>query len=99
VTLPKLEARTSSTKWCDAGGDTDEDEDVRHAVQDHIDIDAERCHGFGGGHEDDRRHAREYSVLAIDTRSPLSWILRERGGQGGPHCAPAPPSTCTPTEA
>ncbi|KAJ7689652.1 hypothetical protein B0H14DRAFT_3906603 [Mycena olivaceomarginata] len=79
VTLPKLEART------DAGGDIDEDEDVRHGVQDHIDIDAERCRGFGGGHEDGRRHAGEYSVLTIDTRSPLSWILRERGGQGGPH--------------
>ncbi|KAJ7792868.1 hypothetical protein B0H14DRAFT_3889612 [Mycena olivaceomarginata] len=74
----QLEART------DAGGDIDEDEDVRHGVQDHIDIDAERCRGFGGGHEDGRRHAREYSVLTIDTRSPLSWILRERGGAGWP---------------
>jgi hypothetical protein len=67
VTLPKLEART------DAGGDTDEDGDVRHGVQDHIDIDAERCRGFGGGHEDGRRHAREYSVLAIDTHSPVDF--------------------------
>ncbi|KAJ7837151.1 hypothetical protein B0H13DRAFT_2677939 [Mycena leptocephala] len=92
-------ARTSSYKWCDARGDRDEDEDVCHGVQDHIDIGAERCRGFGWGREDGRRRAREYSVLAIDTHSLLSWMLRERGGQGGPRSAPAPPLTCTATEA
>jgi hypothetical protein len=29
-------------------GDGDEDEDVRHGVRDHIDMDAERCRGFEG---------------------------------------------------
>ncbi|KAJ7842881.1 hypothetical protein B0H13DRAFT_2676491, partial [Mycena leptocephala] len=97
--------RSHLLKWCRARrgqrrcGDGGEDVDVRHGIQDHIDIDAERCRGFGEGREDARRRAQEYSVLAIDTHSPLSWILRQRGGQGGPHSAPAPPSTCTATEA
>jgi hypothetical protein len=69
-------------------GDGDEDEDVRHGVRDHIDIDADlEGTRIWREREDGRRRAQEYSVLAIDTHSLLSWILRGRGGQGGPRSA------------
>ncbi|KAJ7805928.1 hypothetical protein B0H14DRAFT_1582121 [Mycena olivaceomarginata] len=40
--------------------ETDEDKDVFHGIRDHIDIDVERCRGFGGGREDGRR--RRHSI-------------------------------------